>query len=652
MKFKKGFYIILVGLVFLFLTKKNCFSAEKIYLENVLFLQEPTERLVFEFSNKPKYEIQKEENKLKITLYNVVPKSSTWIKSLPKEVFKEIGASYEKDKLNLEFSLTKTFYFQSSSFANKVVIDLIWEKPEKPVKVAIAEEKIEYLEKKDLSKIKPFLPEESKFPEYEIYLGEHRMKMPLTAKEYKGTPVTVDFQNADLHAVLRFLAEVGRINIIASEKVKGTVTLKAEQVPWDLLLDTILASNGLAKLTIGNVVRVGSIEEIKKEAELYRDYMVAIGESTQGIRREIENQRDILRAIQETEEMTNKLITKTFELKHIRASKVVDVMKNQRISEKLSEILRDPNKITFDPLTNILIVKATPKVLEEVEKIIKEIDKPRPQFLIESRIIEISDTYVHELGVRWGGATWRATEHSIWGISPEPSSTTGNISFQYPGGGFSTSNATISLPTSTIVDLGALPTQSANPSSLGIVLGYFRKNLALLDFQLSALEEKGVGRVLSRPKILTLDRETATIQQGYRIPYLSYAAEIREATVNFIDAGLKFEVTPSLTPEGKVLLDIMIERSYPDWSHTVAGQPTIVTNAIKTSALVENGETLVIGGIKVTDITEISDKVPGLGNIPAIGEAFKRKGKNLTNTELIIFITPQIAYIPIAGLDY
>ena len=643
---------LFILLLFLFLGSLNCFGIEKIYLEDVLFLKKPTDRLVFEFSNKPKYEISKEGNKIKLTFYNVVPKSSTWMRNFPKKIFKEINASYEKEKFYLEFTLIKSFNFQVFPFGNKLIVDLIWKKIEKPVSVVIKGEKVKYVEKRPLGSIESSLFKETKFPEYEIYLGTHRMKMPLTRMEYKGTPVSVDFQEADIHAVLRFLAEVGGVNVIASEQVKGLVTLKAKQVPWDLLFDVVLANKGLAKITIGNVIRVGTLEEIKKEAELYRDYMMALGESTEGIRREIENQRDILRAIQETEEMSNRLITKTFELKHIRASKVIDLMKNQRISEKLAEILKDPNKITFDPLTNILIVKATPKVLEEIERIIKEIDKPRPQFLIEARIVEISDTYIHKLGVRWGGATWRATEHSIWGISPTPSSTPGDISFTYPGGGFTSSNTTISLPTPAIVDLGATPTQNANPSTLGVVLGYFGKNVALLDFQLSALEEKGIGRILSKPKILTLDRETAIIQQGYRIPYLTYAAEITQATVKFVDAGLKFSVTPSLTPEGKILLDIMIERSYPDWSHTVAGQPTIVTNSMQTSALVDNGETLVIGGIKITDISETLNRVPGLGNIPGIGEAFKRKGKNLTNSELMIFITPKIAYIPIAGIDY
>jgi type IV pilus assembly protein PilQ len=648
MKVKLSFLVLI-----LFIFVSTCFSIEKIYLEDVIFLREPAEKLVFEFTNKPKYEVSKKNNRIKLTLYNVVPKKSIWIKNLPKEIFKEISASYEKEKLYLEFTLNKPFNFKLSPFANKLILDFIWETPEKPVSVVIKKEEVEYLEKKPISEIETTLPQASEFPEYEVYLGAHRMKMPLTAKEYKGFPVSVDFQEADIHAVLRFLAEVGGINIIASEQVQGLITLKAKQVPWDLLLDVVLANKGLAKITIGNVTRIGTLEEIKKEAELYRDYMRALGESTEGVRREIENQRDILRAIQETEEMTNRLITKTFELKHIRASKVVDLMKNQRISEKLAEILKDPNKITFDPFTNILIVKATPKVLKEIEEIIKKIDKPRPQFLIEARIVEVNDSYVHELGVRWGGATWRATEHSIWGISPNPSSSTGSMTYIYPGGGGTpTTNATISLPTPTIVDLGALPTQNTNPSALGIVLGYFGKNAALLDFQLSALEEKGVGRIISKPKVLTLDRETATIQQGYRIPYLTYAAEITQATVQFVDAGLKFNVTPSLTPEGKILLDISIERSYPDWTHTVQGQPTIISNNIQTSALVDNGETLVIGGIKITDITENIDQVPGLGNIPGIGEAFKRRGKQLTKSELLVFITPKIAYIPIAGIDY
>lgn len=644
--------IIGILIFILFIKFFNCWGVEKIYLKDVIFLKHPVDRLIFEFSTKPKFDIQKEQNKIRLTLYNTVPEKSAWIKNLPKEIFKEINASYEKDILYLEFVISEPFNFQTTILGNKLLLDFIWEKLEKPISVIIKGEEIEYLEKKPLPEIRTALPE-AKYPEYEIYLGTHRLKMPMTEKRYTGIPVSVDFQEADIHAVLRFLAEVGGINIIASEQVKGMVTLRAKQVPWDLLLDAVLANNGLAKITIGNITRIGSIEEIKKEAELYRDYMRALGESTEGIRREIENQRDILRAIQETEEMTNRLITRTFALKHIRASKVVDTLKNQRIPEKLSEILKDPNKVTFDPFTNTLIVKATPKILDEIELIIKEIDKPRPQFLIEARVVEVTDTYVHELGVRWGGATWRATEHSIWGISPNPSSSTGSMSYTYPGGGGPPStNATISLPTPTIVDLGAVPTQRTRPSALGIILGYFGKNAALLDFQLSALEEKGVARILSKPKILTLDREVAEIKQGYRIPYLRYVPEVPVPAIDFVDAGLKFNVIPSLTPDGKILLDIIIEKSTPDWSHTVQGVPALYTNSIQTSALVDNGEILVLGGIKISDITEAMDQVPGLGNIPGIGEAFKRRDKRFTNTELMVFITPQIAYIPIAGIDY
>ncbi|PMP98140.1 MAG: hypothetical protein C0169_00435, partial [Thermodesulfobacterium geofontis] len=260
----------------------SCLAMEKIYLEDVFFLKEPVDRLVFEFNNRPKYEVSKEGNKIKMTFYNVVPKSSTWMKNLPKDIFKEINASYEKEKLYLEFLLSEPFNFQITPFANKLIVDLIWEKPEKPVSIVIKKEKIEYMERKPITAVESLVPKVSEFPEYEIYLGEHRLKMPLTAKEYKGLPVSVDFQEADIHAVLRFLAEVGEINIVASEQVKGLITLRAKQVPWDLLLDVVLANKGLAKITIGNITRVGTLEEIKKEAELYRDYMRALGESTEG----------------------------------------------------------------------------------------------------------------------------------------------------------------------------------------------------------------------------------------------------------------------------------------------------------------------------------------------------------------------------------
>jgi len=652
MKNKLLIITLLFFIIFLktqFLEAKSPEGHYENMLKDVYFLNEPFSRLIFEFELKPKYEIQYENQKIILKLQNVKIKNTNWLKSLPKDIIREFNIYYENKDLVINLLCQKNFNFKASTFENKLIIDFIFTETSKPISISIKDKKIELLERKEKIDIESLIiPSDSRYPEYEIYIGEQKIKMPMVAKEYKGFPISVDFQEADIHAVLRFIAEVGGINIVTSDQVKGSVTLKAKNVPWDLLFDTILATKGLAKLSVGNIIRVGSLEEIKKEAELYKDYWRAKADTKEGVKREIENQRDILKAIQETQEKSNLLITQTFQLKYLRASKVIDILKNQRISEKLLEILTDPNKLTFDPLSNVIIVKGTPKILEEIEKIIKEIDKPRAQILIEARIVEISDTYKHQLGIKWGGTAYKGTEHTIFGVGSVPSTTTNPITYTYQGG-YSPGNSTInvSFPSEALVDLGI-----AGSTNIGIVFGHIGKSVTLLDVQLSALEQQGVARIISKPRILTMDREPATIQQGFKIPYLSYAQNIQQATVTFIDAGLKFNITPSLTPEGKLFLDIYIEKSYPDWSHTVQGVPTIVTNILQTSSFVDSGETLAIGGIRISDIEESLDKVPGLANLPGLGEAFKRRGKLMNKSELIVFITPKIIYTPVPGVDF
>lgn len=638
--------IMVVLFILLFLFSVG-YTKPKVGLKDVTYFKTPVERLVLEFDNKPEYKVFTEKEKIKFIFHNVVPVRSDWIKKLPKDLIKEVEVSLIKDGFSIEFTLTKKFNVNIKDMESKIVVEFIWDSPLKPVNVIIKDKQVETLEQKNLKAVLQAIESKAVYPSYEIYLGEKRAQLPLTEKEYRGIPISVDFQEADLHAVFRLLSEVGNVNIVVSDKVKGSITLRAKNVPWDLILDVVISNFGLAKVKIENMIVIATLEEIKKYVDLYKDYLRAIAQGKEGVKTEIEAQRDIMDALQKLQEEKNILITKTFTLKYLRASKVIDIMKNQRISEKLQELLKDPNKVTFEPLTNTLIVKATPKILDEIEAIIKEIDRPRPQILIEARMVEISDSYAYGLGIRWGGAAGKPTGRSIWGVSPNPSANLPSIGYPQ-GGGPSVGNSTVNLPSSTIFDLGV----AGATSNLGILLGYFGDTLAVLDITLSALEESGVGRIISRPSVLTLDREAATIQQGYKIPYLSYAANIQQAIVSFIDAGIKLEVTPSLTPEGKVLLDIVVERSYPDWSYRVGGQPTIVTNVVKASALVENGETLVLGGIKVKEITDNLDEVPGISKIPGAGEFFKRREKAMKNNELLVFLTPKIVDFPIAGIDY
>ncbi len=288
-----------------------------------------------------------------------------------------------------------------------------------------------------------------------------KVQLPFT-KKYTGTPVSVDFQEADLHAVFRLIAEVGNLNIVVSDKVKGSITLKVKQIPWDQLLDIVLANYGLAMMKLGNVIRIATIDEIKAESDKYKDYLTS------------------LKDIQEK----GPLVTKTFQLKYVKGDTIVS---------KIKEIITGEGKITFEPNSNIIIVKDTEKNLVEIEKIIKEVDKPTKQILIEARIVEIQDTYAHRLGIRWGGSAYKGSEHTIIGIGRTPSLSTGTITYTYPGGGLGNSTVGLTFTPGALVDLG-----TAGTTNIGFAFGHIGKSVLLLDAELSALESKGMARIFCK----------------------------------------------------------------------------------------------------------------------------------------------------------
>ncbi|MGC8965540.1 MAG: type IV pilus secretin PilQ [Caldimicrobium sp.] len=575
-------------------------------LKQTYFLKEPTNSLIFDFEFKPKYDIKSENNTLNIIFYDVEIKDTNWLKNLPKEIFKEFNIYIEKNNLILELKTLKNFNFKTTTYENKLVIDFIWEEIKKPVMAQIIGDKI----------IKSY-EDSLKLPEYSYPAQPDltHLKLPFM-KKYTGNPVSVDFQEADLHAVFRLLAEVGNINIVVSEKVKGTITLKVKQVPWDQLLDIILANHGLAMMKLGNVIRIAPLDEIKAESDRYKDYLTS------------------LKDIQER----GPLITKTFQLKYVKGDVIVN---------KIKEIVTGEGKITFEPNSNIIIVKDTEKNLAEIEKIIKEVDKPTKQVLIEARIVEMQDTYAHRLGIRWGGAAYKGSEHTIFGVGGSPTISSGSASYTYPGGfGPGNSTVSVSIPAGTLVDLG-----TAGTTNIGFAFGHIGKSVLLLDAELSALESKGIARIFARPKILTLDNQDAEIKQGYKIPYLQLS-QYGVATTQFIDAVLRLKVTPHVTPDNRINLDIEIEKSTPDWGRVVNGVPAVLTRSAKTRVLINSGETLVIGGIKTDDIGDSVDSVPGLSNVPGLGELFKRKEKTADKTELMVFITPKVVSVEIPGVDY
>ncbi|MFN4132449.1 MAG: secretin N-terminal domain-containing protein, partial [Caldimicrobium sp.] len=543
-------------------------------LNDVYYVKEPVDRLIFEFTLKPKFDIKKEIKKIHLIFYNVSPKKVDWIKKLPKDIFKEFDISYEKGNLILELTMHKDFNFQTSFYENKLFLDFLWESAAKPVMATI----------RGNETIKSPI-DSLQMPSYEYPSAKFKeqVELPFT-KKYTGMPISVDFQEADIHAVFRLLAEVGNINIVVSEKVKGSVTLKVKQVPWDQVLDIVLASQGLGMMKLENVIRIAPLDELKAESDKLKDYLTSIKD------------------IQER----GPLKMKTFQLKYVKGDVIVN---------KIKEIITGEGKITYETYSNTIIVKDTEKNIAEIEKIIKEIDKPTKQVIIEARIIEIEDNYAHKLGIRWAIGAAKQTEHTLIG-----------------------SNAT--------VDLGTVGT-----TTLGFIFGHFGKSIINLDVQLTALESKGVARIFGKPKILTLDNQDAEIKQGYKIPYLKLTPQGTVAT-DFIDAVLRLKVTPKVTPDNRINLDIEIEKSAPDWAHTVQGTPSLITRYAKTKVLISNGETLVIGGIKLDNVNEGLENVPGLASVPGVGEFFKKRDKTLGKTELMVFITPRIVSVEIPGVDY
>jgi type IV pilus assembly protein PilQ len=597
------YFLLLIGLLSI---SSSLMAQVKNILKQTYFLKEPTNSLIFDFEFKPKYDIKSENNTLNIIFYDVEIKDTNWLKNLPKEIFKEFNIYIEKNNLILELKTLKNFNFKTTTYENKLVIDFIWEEIKKPVMAQIIGDKIIKSYEDSLQ-----LPEYS----YPAQPDLTSLKLPFM-KKYTGNPVSVDFQEADLHAVFRLLAEVGNINIVVSEKVKGTITLKVKQVPWDKLLDIILANHGLAMMKLGNVIRIAPLDEIKVESDRYKDYLTS------------------LKDIQER----GPLITKTFQLKYVKGDVIVN---------KIKEIVTGEGKITFEPNSNIIIVKDTEKNLAEIEKIIKEVDKPTKQVLIEARIVEMQDTYAHRLGIRWGGSAYKGSEHTIFGVGGSPTVSSGSASYTYPGGfGPGNSTVSVSIPAGTLVDLG-----TAGTTNIGFAFGHIGKSVLLLDAELSALESKGIARIFARPKILTLDNQDAEIKQGYKIPYLQLS-QYGVATTQFIDAVLRLKVTPHVTPDNRINLDIEIEKSTPDWGRVVNGVPAVLTRSAKTRVLINSGETLVIGGIKTDDIGDSVDSVPGLSNVPGLGELFKRKEKTADKTELMVFITPKVVSVEIPGVDY
>lgn len=420
---------------------------------------------------------------------------------------------------------------------------------------------------------------------------------------FSGRRISLDFVNADIHSIFRLISHVSRLNIVAGDDVQGQVTVRMTDVPWDMALAAVLQAKGLGSQRFGNVVRVAPIETIKSE------------------------QQAALEAKRAQEELVE-LDLLVVPLNYVQASAMV---------AQVEALLSTRGSVEVDVTSNQLVVKENEKRLAQIRELIRYLDRQTPQVLIEARVVEANSAFQKGLGVQWGG---ELDYTSRTGYS------TGMFFPNGVGVGGAIGRDTQSSPTfyspgsqSLMVDLGAEGANSGVAFSLGSIPG-----LIDLDARLSALESEGWGKVISQPRVTTLDNKTANISQGQRIPFLSTSAG--GTNVQFIEAELELEVTPHITSDNKVFLALTVTNNRADFSQLVQGQPAIQTKEVTTELLVADGDTTVMGGVFSTEHSYSQDRVPGFSKIPLIGYLFKNSAEAINRNELLVFLTPHIVSRP------
>jgi type IV pilus assembly protein PilQ len=419
--------------------------------------------------------------------------------------------------------------------------------------------------------------------------------------QYSGKKVSFEFKDIDIHNLLRIISEVSKLNIVVADDVKGTVTIRLRNVPWDEALDIILASKGLGKEVIGNVIRVAPLKTLEEEAR---------------------SREERKKALRRQEDLVVQLLPVNYAVAN-------------DIRERVKDVLSERGTVTVDIRTNTLLVRDIASNISRARSLVEKLDTITPQVLIESRIVQANTNFVREIGVQWGGSIQQAagTNNSTGLVFPNNYAISGGVATgTAPSNGTSTTpNFAVNLPAAVGAGSGG-----ALGMTFGSVNGAFQLNL-----RLSALETKGQIRTISSPKVTTVHNTTAKITQGLSIPFSQVSAQ--GVNTVFIDAQLSLEVTPHITADGSVLMLVHATNNQPDASLTGAnGQPAISKQEASSQVLVKDGDTTVLGGIYVRTVTTEEDSVPFLGAIPILGYFFKHTNDSETRQELLFFITPRI----------
>nr|WP_165724872.1 type IV pilus secretin PilQ family protein [Pseudoalteromonas sp. SA25] len=415
--------------------------------------------------------------------------------------------------------------------------------------------------------------------------------------EYQGRPMTLNFQDISVRAALQIIAGYNDFNLVTSDSVTGNITLRLDGVPWDQALDVVLRIKGLDKRMDGSILMVAPAEELAA--------------------REAKD----LKAKQQVEDL-EPLYSEYIRLNYAKAENFADLLKTDRNS-----IITARGSVSVDQRTNTLLVKDTVKSIENIRRMIETLDIPVQQVVIESRMVTVRDNVTEDLGVRWGFSD----QGSSVGISGSLEGAEGIY------------NATSTSNAPSISDRLNVNLPISNPAaSIGLHIAKLA-NGTLIDLELSALEEENKGEIIASPRIIAANQQKARIEQGTEIPYTESASS-GATTVSFKKAVLSLEVTPHITPDNKVILDLIITQdTRGDTVQTGTGEAvSIDTQEIQTQVLVENGQTVVLGGIFQQQIINTTSKVPILGDIPYVGRLFKTTSEFNEKRELLIFVTPKI----------
>ncbi|AEA66569.1 MULTISPECIES: type IV pilus secretin PilQ [Pseudomonas] len=409
---------------------------------------------------------------------------------------------------------------------------------------------------------------------------------------YSGEKLSLNFQDIEVRSVLQLIADFTNLNLVASDTVQGGITLRLQNVPWDQALDLVLKTKGLDKRKVGNVLLVAPADEIAARE-----------------RQELESQKQIA-----------DLAPLRRELLQVNYAKATDIAKLFQSVTSAEAKADERGTITVDERTNNIIAYQTQDRLDELRRIVAQLDIPVRQVMIEARIVEANVDYDKSLGVRWGGSVQNKGNWSSSGVTTGDSTTVGT-----PG------STSTNQP---FVDLGA----SGNTSGIGIA---FITDNVLLDLELTAMEKTGNGEIVSQPKVVTSDKETAKILKGTEIPYQE-ASSSGATSVSFKEASLSLEVTPQITPDNRIIMEVKVTKDEPDYLNKVNDVPPIKKNEVNAKVLVNDGETIVIGGVFSNTQSKVVDKVPFLGDVPYLGRLFRRDVVSDSKSELLVFLTPRI----------